>query len=195
MAEGEPELEQVEATRVTYAEFGERFFVHAVSEARIVGALRGIAGERIAFGPIGAGPRKLAKVSAEGELGLASAEPVEGEHVAYRLTIPVALDLDIELPLDHNRFKADVEVALVLTARAADPLRVIIDIEPPTSRDVTVNLMADGVRADILGRVAGVDREIRRFVAKYVTREIDKPHIRAARDIDVAARIDGAYGG
>jgi hypothetical protein len=30
-------------------------------------------------------------------------------------------------------------------------------------------------------------------VARYVTREIDKPHIRKARDIDVAARIDGAW--
>jgi hypothetical protein len=191
----EPELEPVAATRVTYAEFGERFFVHAVSEARIVGALRGLAGERIEFGPIGAGPGKVAKVRAEGELGLATAEQIAGEHVAYMLKIPVGLDLDIELPLDHNRFRADVEVALVLTARAAEPLRVIIDIEPPTSRDVTVNLRADGVRADLLGRLAGVDREIRRFVAKYVTREIDKPHIRAARDIDVAARIDGACRG
>lgn len=195
MPDADPTLEPVVAQRVTYAEFGERFFVHAVSEARIVGALRGIAGERIAFGPIGAGPGKLAKVSAEGELGVAAAEPIEGEHVAYRLTIPVELDLDIELPLDHNRFRADVEVALVLTARAADPLRVIIDIEPPTSRDVTVDLKADGMRADLFGRLAGVDREIRRFVARYVTREIDKPHIRAARDIDVAARIDGAYKG
>ena len=72
---------------------------------------------------------------------------------------------------------------------------MIIDIEPPTSRDVTVDLKADGMRADLFGRLAGVDREIRRFVARYVTREIDKPHIRAARDIDVAARIDGAWKG
>ena len=61
--------------RISYGEFGERFFAHAVTEERIVGALRGIAGDRIEFGPIGAGPGKFAKVSAEGEFGLASAMP------------------------------------------------------------------------------------------------------------------------
>ena len=185
--------EEPAAEPISYAEFGENFFVHAVTEARIVGALRGIAGETIRFGPIGAGPGKFAKVSADGTVGLATAEPIAGELVAFRLRIPVDLDLEIDLGLDHSRFHCDVEVGLLLTARAAQELRVLIDVEAPTSKDVTLNLKADGVRADILGRVAGVDREIRRFIAKYVAREIDKPHIREARDIDVAARIDGAY--
>lgn len=179
--------------RTTYAVFGERFFVHAVTEERIVGALRGLAGDKIEFGPIGAGPGRLAKVSAVGELGLASATPLEGEYVAFRLTIPVSLDLRIDLGLDEHTFHAAVDVGLTLTARAADPLRVVIDIDPPTWRDVTVKVEADGVRAEVLRRVAGVDREISRFVSKYVAREIDKPHIREARDIDVAARIDGAW--
>lgn len=69
----------------------------------------------------------------------------------------------------------------------------MIDIDPPTWPDVTVAVDADGVRAEVLRRVPGIDREIGRFVARYVAREIDKPHIRAARDIDVAARIDGAW--
>ncbi len=164
-----------------------------MTEARIVGALRSIAGDPIKFGPIGAGPGGIAKVSADGVVGLASAEAVAGDLVAFRLVIPVDLDLRIAIGPDHSRFHADVEVALQLTARAAHELRVLIDVEPPTSKDVTLQLKADGVRADILGRVAGVDREIRRFIAKYVGREIDKPNIRKAREIDVAARIDGAY--
>jgi len=180
---------------ISYAEFGERFFFHAVTESRIVGALRGLAGEPIAFGPIGAGPGRIAKVSASGTVGEAGADPMPGDLVAFRLRIPVDLALEIALGPDHSRYKADVEVGIDIRALAVDQLRVLIDVTPPTSKDVTLDLKAEGVRADILGRVAGVDREIRRFIAKYVGREIDKPHIREARDIDVAARIDGAYKG
>ena len=180
---------------ISYAEFGQRFFLHAVTEGRIVGALRGLAGEPIVFGPIGAGPGRIAKVSASGTVGEAGADPMPGDLVAFRLRIPVDLALEIALGPDHSRYKADVEVGIDIRALAVDELRVLIDVTPPTSKDVTLDLKADGVRADILGRVAGIDREIRRFIAKYVAREIDKPHIREARDIDVAARIDGAYKG
>jgi hypothetical protein len=179
--------------RVSYATFGARFFEHAVTEARILGALDGLAGDRIEFGPIGAGPGRLARVRATGEVGQASARRLPGDEVAFRLSIPVALDLDVDLVLDQHKFRAAVTVGLTLTARAAEPLRVVIDVDTPTGRDVTVAIEAEGLRAAVLQRVAGMDREIGRFVATYVTRELDKPHIRAARDIDVAARIDGAW--
>jgi hypothetical protein len=179
--------------RVSYATFGARFFEHAVTEARIVSALDGLAGDRIEFGPIGAGPGGLAQVRAAGAVGKASARRLPGDEVAFRLLIPVALDLDIDLVVDQHKFQAAVTVALTLTARAAEPLRVVIDVDTPTWRDVTVAVEAEGLRATVLQRVVGMDREIGRFVAKYVTRELDKPQIRAARVIDVAARIDGAW--
>ena len=178
--------------RTTYAVFGERFFAHAVTEERIVGALSELAGDRIEFGPIGAGPGKLVKVSASGQVGVGSAAPQDSEYVAFRLTIPVELDLLVDLGVDQQTFHAAIDVGLTLTARPANPLRIVIDIAPPTWQDVTLELKADGLRAEVLRRVAGVDSEIRRFVAKFVARELDKPEIRQARDIDVAARIDRA---
>lgn len=179
--------------RISYEDFGARFFELAVTEARIVGALAGLAGDRIEFGPIGVGPGRVARVRATGVVGQASAERLRLEEVAFRLSIPVELDLDIHLGIDHHRFHAAVVVALNLTARAAGPLRVVIDVDPPTWRDVTVTVEAEGLRAAVLQRLSGLDRELGVFVAKYVAREIDKPHIRAARDIDVAARIDSAW--
>jgi hypothetical protein len=177
--------------RVPYAVFGERFFEYAVTEERIVGGFDGLAGNRIEFGPIGAGPGKLAKVRADGTFGQASAERLPGNEISFRLSIPVALDLYIEL-VDRHRFDVAVKVGLTLVARAAEPLRVVIDIDEPDEKDVEVDVEADGIRASVLQRVGGIDREIARFVARYVRRELDKPHIVAARDIDVAARIDGA---
>ena len=181
-----------EGERISYAAFGARFFEHAVTEERIRAAVGGLAGEKVAFGPIGAGPGKLVRVSAAGEIGKASTSRLPGDEVSFRLSIPVDLDLDLDFGVDEHRFHVAVSVELTLTARAAEPLRVVIDIDSPTWRDVTVKVEAEQLRAAVLQRVAGIDREIGRFVAKYVAREIDKPHIRAARDIDVAARIDGA---
>lgn len=180
--------------RATYAEFGEAFFAHAVTAGRITGALAGLAGDEIAFGPIGVGPGRVARVTAQGRIGEAGAARVDDpEIVRFRLAIPVDLQLRIDLGVDVHEFAIELEVGLDLVARAAPPLRVVVDVTPPTWRDVHAVVEPDGMRAAVLQRVAGVDREVRRFVARYVAREIDKPHVRAARDIDVAARIDAAW--
>ncbi len=189
----EAETGPAEEVSLTYAEFGTGFFEHAVTEERILAGMTGLAGEEIEFGPIGAGPGRLAQVSASGVVGDASAQRVRHAAVAFRLLIPVTFELFIDLGVDKHRFHVDVEVGLTLTARAAPPLRLVIEVDEPTWRDVTVTVQAEGLRASVLQRVAGVDREIGRFVARYVARELDKPHIRAARDIDIAGRIDRAW--
>jgi hypothetical protein len=41
--------------------------------------------------------------------------------------------------------------------------------------------------------VVGIEGELQRFVAKYVARELEKPHVAAAREIDVSKAIDAAW--
>jgi hypothetical protein len=181
------------ADRISYADFGRGFFAHAVTEERILAGFSGLAGDPIEFGPIGAGPGKIAQIKADGEVGQPSVQRQEADELSFLLTIPVDLDLEIDLGLDRHIFHVKVDVALTITARAAPPLRVVIDIEKPTARDVTVDIGTDTIRAALFQRVAGVDNEIRRFVAKYIGRELEKPHIVAARDIDIAERIDAGW--
>lgn len=178
---------------IGYAEFGERFFRTAVTAERIEASLARLAGDPISFGPIGAGPGKVAQVRARGAVREGTATPVEDDEVRFRLAIPVDLELRIDLGVDVHRFDVELVVGLDLHARAEAPLRLVVDVSPPTGHDVEVHLSAKALRSSILQRVAGIDREIARFVARYVAREIDKPHIRAARDIDVAARIDEGW--
>jgi hypothetical protein len=45
----------------------------------------------------------------------------------------------------------------------------------------------------VLTKVADVEGEVRRFVSRYVAGEVEKPHVRAARTIDVAASVDAAW--
>ena len=180
---------------ISYAAFGAAFFEHAITAERILAAVSGTAGDPIEFGPIGAGPGRIAKVRASGIVGEAGARRMPGELVAFRLTIPVDLRLHIDLGVDEHEFHAKLRVGLTLVARAAPPLRVVIDIEEPHSKDVLVEVEAGTRRGMLLQILAGVDREIARFVARYVAKEIDKPRVREATDIDVAARIDGAWRG
>ncbi len=177
---------------ITYADFGQRFFEAAVTRQRIADAVSGMAGRPVDFGPIGVGPIGLVKVRANGKVGTPSVvERDDPEHVAFDLMIPVDLAMLIEISFDKHRFDAKVFVRLALNARAADPLQIVIDVEPPTKKNVEVKVTADGLRASVLQIVAGVDAELKRSVAKFVRREIDKPQLRKQRVIDIAAALDG----
>ena len=183
----------VDGEFVSYHQWGADFFAEAVSGGRILGAVNSIAGQPIDFGPIGVGPGKIAKVRAYGAIGSATAERVDTDDITYRVELPVDLTFELNLQVETHTFHADLLVPLTLTARALDGVRVYIDVTPPHSSDVQVQVQAEGIRASIMQRVANIEGELRRFVARYVAREVSKPHIEAARMIDVAAAIDRAW--
>lgn len=176
----------------SYGEFGLEFFRRAVSVQRIEAGVSGLTGKPIEFGPVGAGPARLAKVTARGEIAAPTVTRVDDdEPLRFLLSIPVDLRFTVALPATEHHFQADVIVELKLTARAGAPLRVIIDIDPPGRQDVKVKLRAGNIASTVLQIVSGMDYEIKRFVARYISKEIEKPHIQQARDVDVGRYIDG----
>lgn len=196
LADGEPELAPLpisEAPQITYAEWGEQFFAAAISDARIRGAVADLAGQPIDFGPMGVGPGRIAKVRARGQTGDVVLHRHDGFPITYDLTVPVDLTFEVDLKLETERFDAHLEVPIRLTARAVEGVRIFIEARAPHSSEVTVEVKADGRRAEWLRRIAGIDDELRRFVAKYVTRELDKPGIRRAREVDVVPLMDKAW--
>lgn len=184
-----------DAARCTYEEFGALFFRAAVTPERILGAVDGIAGQPIDFGPMGVGPGRIAKVTAKGQIGEASATELSGTPISYRLVVPVDLDFTVDLQVEKHNFHASVEVPLTVSAHATRDLRIIVDVTPPNPDELELDLAAEGIRATLLKRVANIDGELRRFVAKYVARELEKPHIVATRNIDVGVSIDVAWAG
>ena len=182
-----------DSTRCTYEEFGDLFFQAAITPERILGAVDAIAGQPIDFGPMGVGPGRIARVTAHGRIGDASATQVPGLPITYRLLVPVDLDFTVDLQVEKERFHAEVEVPLTVTAHATPDLRIIVDVTPPNPDELELDLEAEGLRAGLLKRVANIDGELRRFVAKYVARELEKPHVVATRVIDVGVSIDVAW--
>ncbi|MFD6158787.1 hypothetical protein ACFWF7_00895 [Nocardia sp. NPDC060256] len=181
------------APYLSYEDFGRRFFEYAATEERILGAFDQLTGAAFDFGPIGVGPGRLAKASAQVQLGQAVVRRDIDDVISFALKIPLSVDMLIDLALDRHRFEVDGHIHLHLVVRAAEPLRVVIDIATPRSSDVRINVATDTIRGNLLRILASVDQEIRRFVARYIAKEIDKPHIAAARDINVAKRLDEAW--
>ena len=177
---------------VEYADWGERFFASAVSAERVLAGINVLAGQTIDVGPMGVGPGRVVKVTAVGEIGTAVGERVSDSPVAFAVTLPASLEFAIDLGVDTHRFTAELLIPLILTARAREDLSIIIDVTPPRASEVGCRLKAQGLRASITQHAANVEGELKRFVSKYVSREIEKPYVVKARTIDVSGAIDKA---
>ncbi|MGK8501265.1 hypothetical protein [Nocardia asiatica] len=172
---------------IDYGRFGHRFFSRLVTRERVYDVVERLAGRPIEVGPLRTGPRAGAVVTVRGAVRLPRLVDRSADPVAFDLTLPVSLDITVDV-LKANRYRADLEVPLVLTARAADPLRVVIDVPPPDPADLRMEFTAHGARAAALGALAGIRKQVVAQVAAVIRRELADP---AMRTIDVAARIDG----
>lgn len=180
---------------MTYEQFGRKFFEVAVTEERVAAAFAAIAGGEFEMGPIRQGPRKIAKVTAKVKIQQPHVERTVGDTISFDIRIPLAIDMVVDLRLDKQRFSVAGEIELRALARAAEPLLLVIDVAKPRPSDITVNVLSSSVRGEVLRILAGVDAEIRRFIANYVSDEIDKPASRRAQIIDVAEQLDAAWTG
>ncbi len=188
-------MSTTQAPPMSYEDWGVAFFEHAVSDGRILGGISGLAGEPIEFGPLKVGPGRIASVVAHGRVGQPVAEQIGTYPVQFLVRLPVHVEFELHLAMDTHHYTADLEVPLVLTAVAVPPLTVHIEVKAPESKEIGIELTAGTLRASVVKEVADIKGEVRRFVAKYVAREVDKPHIAKARTIDVLALIGDVWTG
>ncbi|POX80496.1 hypothetical protein [Mycobacterium kansasii] len=180
---------------LTYEDFGRRFFEVAVTPERVAASFAEIAGSEFDMEPIAQGPGGIAKLSAHVKINEPRVTRKLGDLITFVIHIPLSIDLLLDLRLDKQRFKVAGDIALRATARAAEPLLLIVDVAKPRPSDITVNVSSKSIRGEVLRILAGVDGEIRRFIAQYVAEEIDSPQSQAAQVIDVATQLDTAWKG
>jgi hypothetical protein len=180
---------------MTYEEFGRKFFEVAVTEGRVGGAIADIAGEAFVVGPIAQGPGKIAKVTAKVRIQAPRVTRQVGEMITFAIRIPLEIDMVVDLRIDKPKFVVFGEIALRATARAAEPLLLILDVEKPRPSDIAIHVTSKSLRAELVRIIGGVDAEIRRFIAAHVSDEIDNPASQKAKIIDVADRLDAAWTG
>lgn len=180
---------------VSYEDFGRRFFEVAVTEERVGAAFAEIAGSEFDMEPMAQGPGRIAKVSAKVAIKKPQVSRNVADSITFDIHIPLLIDLLLDLRLDKQRFRVDGDIALTATARAAEPLLLIVDVAKPRPADITVHVSSTSIRGEVLRIIAGVDGEIRRFIAQYVTEEIDSPESQKAQVIDVAEQLDQTWTG
>jgi hypothetical protein len=180
---------------ITYEEFGRKFFEIAVTEGRVAAAIGEIAGDEFQVGPIAQGPGKIARVTAKVRIQDPRVRRHVGDQITFAIRIPLEIDMVVDLRIDKPKFVVFGEIALRATARAAEPLLLILDVEKPRSSDIAIHVTSKSLRAELVRIIGGVDAEIRRFIAAHVSDEIDSPASQKAKIIDVADRLDAAWTG
>ncbi|HWU33538.1 MAG TPA: hypothetical protein VN108_11735 [Marmoricola sp.] len=194
-----PVLDRPAETSVTpaamaYEAFGEKFLREVLHLDRILQSVDRILGDDLRLGPIGAGPgRKMATLTAFGTFMPSYGETLPGPLVAYKVYLPVDVTFEIDLHIDVHRFHAEVLVPLTIVLRLEEPLTVVWDLIEPREDELTVNIKSGARRSTVLQKMAGLDAELRRFLLRFVQKELDKPHVRKARRINVAEVIDVAW--
>jgi hypothetical protein len=176
-----------------YDEFGMRFMNLVLHRDRVMESINRVLGPDFRLGPIGAGPgRKVAKVTASGTFGAAYGEALP-DVVGYELNLPVHVSFHLDLNVDMLRFDAEVLLPLRLTMELVEPLTILWHITPPQPDDVVMTVASDSRRATVLQKLTGLDGELRRFIVRFVERELEKPHVVKAMRIDLVTVIDNAW--
>jgi hypothetical protein len=169
------------------ATFGERFLRAAVTVARLTAGFAALAGSPLSIGPLSAGPRDMATVTAVGAVGTPVVAPRPGPELAFDVRLPVDLDLVVTVGRE-NHYRAAITVDLHPVVRPADPLLLVLDIAPITGADVGVEVEAKGHLAGLLGRVGHLEDQLRSQVVANVNSRLADP---SGRTFDIGARVDG----
>ena len=179
---------------MTYDAFGEVFLRRVLHLERVLRSIDRILGPTFELGPIGAGPgRKIARLTARGQFLPTRGEEIAAADVAYRVWLPVSVDFELDLRVDTHRFHAQVLVPLIVRLRLIEPLTILWDITPPTEEDLQIEITGESRRSTALQKLVGLDGELRRFLLRFVDRELEKEHVLTARRIHVDRVIDGAW--
>lgn len=180
---------------MTFEQLGRAFVETAVTPERVAASLKEIAGEAITIGPLKAGPGDVALVNAVGQVGEVTATRVGdlGQSLDFQVLIPIALELDVALAERHHRFRTRLTVPLALSVRPEPPLRLVIDVVPPRSREVQVTVEPRGLQAKVVGKAGNIEAQICIQAAAYVREQLADPRSAEKMVVDLAALVEQAW--
>ena len=182
---------------ISFDQFGRNFMRHIVTTERVAAAIASVVGERIEVGPMAAGPRDAARASLRGKLAgvdvaRADADP-DGETMRFTALVRLDCTLAVKAPVFDKRYRGTLTIPLLLHVRTASPVRLVIDVEPPSPPDIGVELESRDRSGRLIQVLGNIDGEVRTRTAAEVARRVEAPEARRHREIDVLAMVDDVW--
>lgn len=158
---------------------------------RAVRDISDLIGDRIAFGPVPAGPGAMATARAVGVVGKLRGRDEGGGRTEVH--VPVALDVSVEMGTRTVPVDADMTVRIGLEARLAPGAdHVVIQVDELGPDDIALETKVSGIGGVLVRRLGNLDAEIRHHVIGYVTELLGSPEARDLRSIDLDEESDTA---
>lgn len=179
----------------SFDEFGHNFVREVVTPARIADTIASIVGERIEVGPLSAGPADAATASLRGRLAGVDVDPAgdEGDTLKFAALVRLDCTLAVKAPVIDKRYRGSLTIPLLLHVRTASPVRLVIDVEPPSAPDIGVELEAKDRSGRLIQRLGNIDGEVRTRAAAEVARRVEDPEARRHREINILAMVDDVW--
>ncbi|MDL5157835.1 hypothetical protein [Actinomycetospora termitidis] len=158
---------------------------------RAVRDISWLIGDRIAFGPVPAGPGGMATARATGVVG-----KLRGRQQGATRTevhVPVQLDLTVDMGARTVPVDADMTVRIGLEAcLAPDADHIVVEVDEIGPGDIALETRTSGIGGVLVRRLGNLDAEIRHHVIGYVTELLASPEARDLRRIDLDEESDTA---
>ena len=180
---------------ISFDQFGRSFMREVVTPDRVGATIASVVGDRIEVGPLAAGPGNAARASLRGTLAGVDVSPTGEDGDSLRFSAIVRLDctLAVKAPVLNKRYRGAVTIPLRLVVRTASPLRLVIDVEPPSPSDIGVELEPGDRSGRLIQVVGNIDGEVRTRAAAEVAARVEAPEARRHREIDILAMVDDVW--
>ncbi|MCD2188726.1 hypothetical protein [Actinomycetospora soli] len=161
------------------------------SPQRAVRDISGLIGDRVAFGPVPAGPGGMATATAVGTVGALRGR--QQGHGRTEVHVPVHLDVTVDLGARTVPVDARMTVRIGLEAcLAPDADHIVVEVDEIGPGDIALETKTSGIGGVLVRRLGNLDAEIRHHVIGYVTEILASPEARDLRRIDLDEASDTA---
>lgn len=158
---------------------------------RAVRDISGLIGDRVAFGPVAAGPGGMASATAVGVVGKLRGRQVTDARTEVH--VPVHLDLTVDIGGRPVPVDAQMTVRIGLEACLAPGSdHIVVEVDELGPADIALETKTSGIGGILVRRLGNLDAEIRHHVIGYVTDILDSPEARDLRRIDLDEASDTA---